>query len=391
MIAMHPAILHRLVSARFLLDSSGPRLNKHSDSRSVAHAVLIAHDAAELALGAMIDHFQAKVSSKATFGQLADAVSEKLSANGLPGHHYLNKLNNVRVAFKHHGELPDSGSWFDVIETTTNHLNDACLAVFNLRLIEVDTSDLIEDVEAHSLIKEAKQLKKDEFFKESLEKTGLALDRINWSPSNLPYISLGKADPHLALLLSGYGIDPSSFIVLQELLPRIQLNGPKWTLHQNGHPHNWVEENASFCLDTAVQIILLLQRAPHRPRPINFYDVYRYVFIVNTEHAEVRRGRRVYLSGAEDDIFTTSVPIPGFTAGDKIYGRAVCCADPDGRFTDEDLDLSDASWLKVDHPYCEKLSCQTEEFLIVRREHVNISYEENPDSLRSKLMRSGAT
>lgn len=63
MIAMHPAILHRLVSARFLLDSSGPRLNKHSDSRSVAHAVLIAHDAAELALGAMIDHFQAKVSS----------------------------------------------------------------------------------------------------------------------------------------------------------------------------------------------------------------------------------------------------------------------------------------------------------------------------------------
>src|SRR5438045_3775502 len=104
--AMQVQIVNRLISARSLLENSGSRLNRHSDSRSVAHRVLTAHDAAELTIAALSEHLQTCLSDKATFTEILKAVNEKMGPNGLPGHNFLTRLNKVRVAFKHHGELP---------------------------------------------------------------------------------------------------------------------------------------------------------------------------------------------------------------------------------------------------------------------------------------------
>src|SRR2546423_15704060 len=123
---MQAVILNRLLSARFLLENSGRHLNRHSDSRAVAHGVLMAHDAAELTLGAIAEELQLSLAEKVTFPELTKAINDKFivlhAANtskfpsGLSGQLYLNKLNKVRVAFKHHGELPNVGSWFEVMD-----------------------------------------------------------------------------------------------------------------------------------------------------------------------------------------------------------------------------------------------------------------------------------
>src|SRR5436305_10207929 len=110
---MHPAILSRLLSARFLLENSGRSLNAHSDAREVANAVMAGHNAAELTLSAVADHLQVKVTERATFIELIEKLdgSGKFS-QGLPEKLFLNRLNTPRITFKHKGELPNVGDWF---------------------------------------------------------------------------------------------------------------------------------------------------------------------------------------------------------------------------------------------------------------------------------------
>ena len=376
-ISMEPSIISRLISARYLLSASGPPLNQHSDSRRVAHAVLIAHDAAELTLGATSEYLKTGLSDRATFPEILDAIDRKL-ANGLPGRDFFNRLNKVRVGFKHHGELPDAGSWYGVVEDTTNRLDALCEASFGFRLETADNVQLIEDKRARALVEDAKTEMATGRFKESLEKLALALHRAGISFPPALSLAPGEPDPQLTLMLTGYGIDPSSFTVLQQLLPRVLFKDVEWKLRRTGHPMNWNQDNVSFCLRTVVEIILLLQHASPRPHPLNFYDVYRDVVTINAENPDVREGVSFMLGLGDNISGPPTTPLSCFLPGDKIYGKVVPSVDRDGEITDEDWNVCDLEWIKVDQPSCDKRKFKNGAFLTVRREHVIISYEEDP-------------
>lgn len=376
---MQPVILNRLISARFLLENSGPRLNRHSDARAVAHAVLISHDAAELALTALADHLKLGLPERTDFPTLIDKLkSQTVFSSGFPGDVFFNKLNKVRIAFKHHGVLPDSGSWFDVVDTTLAHLDDASKQVLGVALLEIDTANLIADAKVRGWVAKARVEKESGLFKEALEMLARALYRSNLLFPGGVQIIPGNPDAQQALVLSGYGIDPSAYIVLQQLLPSVSGERLVWNLHKTGHEMNWTEENVSFAEDALVSLVVTLQRARPRPQPLKFEEAYVDVLTINTPSPDVRKTSLLFSS--EDSVVRDSgYALNDFVVGDTIRGNVSVCYDESGEVLDQDAWNPEATeWLRVDSPSSNRYEFVglLFEALIVKRAHVDISYEE---------------
>lgn len=281
---IHQTVLDRLVSARSLLEHSGPRLNPQSDSRVVAIAVVLSQDAAELALKAVADQLNIKAAKDLAFPKLIDEIQTQLTISG-PVTNYLKRLNDARVSFKHQGNLPDSGTWFNAVDLTVDYLNEICKLVFSIPLSEIDLVHLIRDPYVITLLQGAKTEQKNTRFKEALEEIAHALDGANRSifPAGLLAVP-GNPDTQLALLLTGYGVDPASFIIMQQLLPTLDIYGKiTWNRNETGHAGNWNNENVSFCLETVIDLIIRLQGASPLPQPKRFYDMFRDVVTVTVE------------------------------------------------------------------------------------------------------------
>lgn len=375
---MQPVILNRLISARFLLENSGLSLNRNSDSRAVAQNVLMAHDAAELALTAIADHLKIALPERTEFPKLIDQLNSHVGMpGGLSGHVYLTKLNKVRIAFKHHGLLPDSGSWFDVVDRTSLHLDETCLTAVGVALSKIDLTHLIEDQKVQQLIAIARTKHEQGFYKEALEVLAKALYRSNLLfPRGLEIIP-GNSDPQQALILSGYGVDPSAFIVLQQLLPSVSGHAIVWKLHETGHEANWGDENVAFAIHSTVTLILQLQHGSARPQPQKFRDAYTDVLTIKCPNPHVHMIYRIVAPGGFGFVNTTA-PLNDFSVGDKIRGMVHESYDSVGETIDEEnWNPDDAVWLKVDGPSSDKREFNALfDSLIVKREHVDVSYEE---------------
>jgi hypothetical protein len=376
---VQPVILNRLISARFLLENSGPRLNRHSDARAVAHAVLISHDAAELALTAFADHLKLGLPDRTEFPKLIEQLkAQSVFSSGFPGDVFFNKLNKVRVAFKHHGVLPDSGSWFDVVDTTLGHLDDASKLVLGTGFSEIDTANLIADTKVKRWIVKAREKKETGDFKEALEMLARALYRSNVLFPSGVQITPGDPNAQQALVLSGYGIDPSAYIVLQQLLPSVSSEALVWNLHATGHEMNWTEENVAFATDALVSLVITLQHARPRPQPLKFEDVFVDVLTINTSSPDVRKISLLSLS-EEFAVRDSGVALTDFVVGDTIRGRVSVCYDESGEVLEQDSWSADgAEWLRVDGASSSKYDFRSLFFeaLVVKRAHVDISYEE---------------
>ena len=291
---------------------------------------------------------------------------------------FFNKLNKVRVAFKHHGVLPDSGSWFDVVDTTLGHLDDASKQILGIALLEIDSANLIADAKVQGWIAKAREKKERGFFKEALEMLARALYRSNLLfPSGVEIVP-GNPDAQQALVLSGYGIDPSAYIVLQQLLPSVGVERLVWNLHKTGHEMNWTEENVSFAAEAIVSLVVTLQNARPRPQPLKFEDVYVDVLTIKTPSPDVRKISQLFAS-EESLVHDSGVALSSFVIGDTIRGHVSVCYDESGEVLDQQAwDPSEAEWLRVDGASSSRYDVKDLlfEFLIVKREHVDISYEE---------------
>jgi len=373
---IHQTILDRLISARSLLEHSGPRLNLQSDSRAVALAVVLSQDAAELALKAIADQLNIKATRDFSFPKLVEEIQAQLTVSSAVVN-YLKRLNDARVSFKHQGNLPDSGTWFNAADLTANYLNEICKLVFGIPLAEIDLVHLVSDPHVVALLQGAKTEHKNNRFKEALEEIAHALDDANRSifPAGLVVVP-GNPDPQIALLLTGYGVDPASFIIMQQLLPQLDLYGKiTWVRHDTGHPGNWNGENVSFCLETVIDLIVRLQGASPRPQPKRYYDVFCDVVTVKVEHPTIFCGQDVHFPGSNSPRPVRVKSMDGVNKGDKIYGR-VSVSDENGNLPISSAELENTEWIRVTSATCKGESQSYDQFLVVKREHVDISVEE---------------
>jgi hypothetical protein len=114
-------------------------------------------DAVEAFLRLCVEHLQANVSNKTEFHQLFDAVDKHPSIDGALGGHRtgLLALNQARVGFKHHGNVPSPATMERARVNAQAFLEQACQVVLGQRLDDVSLTAFIRDHEARQLVEAA--------------------------------------------------------------------------------------------------------------------------------------------------------------------------------------------------------------------------------------------
>lgn len=292
-ITREDALRRLLVAKQLLLEGSG-QLNPNSDPVAVARAVLTAHDAAELAFAAIVDHLGLASAMGQTY--LMDYVG-RIAAHDpsvpTPGGIFFRQLNAVRRSFKHEGVLPNAREWYRVIDRTWSYLDDCCARYLEVSLEEIDLTALLSDSGVRELCNQARELNREGRAREALECLGMALHLVLDTLPGVSSPSVGQRDPHQAMMLTAYGVRPSDLLSLQEFVPRVSKRGDqlevRWETRETGHPANWTPRNVTFCLETVIDVALKTQHAPWHPSPVNFQLVYDDVITAKRDGVEFWR------------------------------------------------------------------------------------------------------
>lgn len=295
---MEPEIVRRLVMGRRMLAGSEANLARESDALAVAKAILLSHDAAELIVSAIAEQISAKRTARMALMEYISAISDKEKAKPFPGKDFLDSLNRERVSFKHHGIPPNPEAFHRVVTRTYDYLDQACIDYLQVPLAGIDESRLIENPAARTLFLRARDLDIQGEYRESLESLGGALEEaVRGTPLQFS-INSGDTNPKVALELTAYGVDAGAYIALQEFLPSVELDGTvSWVRREKGHPANWTHRIVSFCLETALDVMLKTQRAPYRPSAVEFTMVFDDVLTAKHDGVLVHLQFHPVLSG----------------------------------------------------------------------------------------------
>ncbi|MGA7524812.1 MAG: hypothetical protein WBW84_20345 [Acidobacteriaceae bacterium] len=389
LVQIDPSVLNRLIAARHLLESSGPELTPSSDPLVVAQKVLVIHDATELVLLAIVSQLRlqvpekdGKVKADHSFVALARAVVDHTNdASITSSMRLLEDLNRVRVNFKHHGIVADASTHYHLAADSVGLVDSLCGKLLQQSLLTVDHIAAITLDEVRDHFATARQYIEQRDYKGALESTARGLTVAFWRLETPSSLTAGVPSSEEALLLSGRGVDPASFLVMQQLLPTAHLTQeePEWQLRKFGHPENWSYENANFCLETATATVVRPQSGRIKPRPFDFYDVFEDVIEIAVDDPEVYAAERYLWSGLQG----ASAPVTAFRRGDRIVGRATgrWSRDEEDPFNSE-LDFQFAEWILVLSAVTDKLKLPDDSFgrsldIWLRKEQVAISYQES--------------
>ena len=391
---MESTVLNRLVAARHLIDSSGPDLTGSSPALLVAQKLLAAHDSSELVFLALTS--LPSITPKGRDGQIIKDPSFMTLAQTVIDYaakscdfqsgsclKAFEDLNEARRVFKHRGILVDSDSNMHLFADVVATLDELCATILNEPLLQIDQTSTIISKDARASFTSAREAILESKFKLSLEHTARGLAAAFWDIST-PALSVGKTSPEEALLLSGRGIDPASFLSMQKLLPVAQYHSDEvnWNLRKFGHEANWTYNVAQSCLEIAINVAAKLQAIPYRPVPIDFYDFYEDVVEITIADPEVYWEKSHWFSFSSDE-----QKISSFQVGDQITGHATGKIErSESRTTDNDVDLDYALWIAIKYPRTTRIAFENNSSMThlvwLRAEQVRVSYQVNEEKAR---------
>jgi hypothetical protein len=278
-----------LLAAKSLLATVATPLTPNSDAFTIARSVLTVQDAVELALAAICveDGEDHKIAEKIPFTDLVqrilsrhgDATTKDADRNNLFA------LNYARIRFKHHGDLLDPGTAYGFLEQALIAINRIVRNAIGVSIQDIDGASAVQDDNIAGWYRQSYREIDDSDFRASLCSTAEGLAATFWKDVNTS-IDTGKPNSEDALILSGRGIDPATFLAMQRLLPEanpLSNEEPKFKLREYGHELNWTEQNARFCIESAIGITMRLQHAPTIPEARRFYDEFEDVLTVTKE------------------------------------------------------------------------------------------------------------
>jgi hypothetical protein len=372
-------ILNRIAIGSQLISTAGS-LTPNADPLSVAQAILLAHDASELVLAGLAASIGAtpKDRHKAFLMDYVNAIEQKKQ---LGIKLFFNELNEARIAFKHLGIPPNTTHFYDCVVKARRHLDETCRACLGQSLEEVGLEALIEEDAARDLYLQSKILNQQGSFKESLESLGRAFRQALNSTPFAFVVSVGEPETEAALHLLGCGVDPSTFMSLQEFLPSVDLGDAiRWDVRDRGHPANWTRENVDFCLAAALKIILQIQHAQFGAHAMPFRYVFEDVLTANTDGVVLNseRGGLYRLFGNE----ALSRKVVGeLNKGQYISGHLTPAYEFDTPSKWEETSMETANIYVVSQPKGDTLrELEPDTDLIVRADLVELSYRVNDDS-----------
>lgn len=294
MTPLRPEIVQRLLLAKSILAPHRLAPWGEPDAHIIAVQVLASHDAADLVFAALADH-QSKltnVSGKApSMMECLNFIKVKGRAAEKPTT-YFRDLNQVRDSLKHVGILPNTRQWTRVGRDTYEKLSQVCLVCVGSSLDDIDESALLRNEEVRRHFKCAQDAVEGRRYELALKEVAKALYVLLDANSSLSDIRVGEASAEQAIKLTGFGIAANDFLRLQEFLPRVFRlgDGPfsiTWKQSEFGHPGNWDEVAARFCLETFLQIAPRIEASKWIPSAIEFWSLYKYKVTAKEESVAI--------------------------------------------------------------------------------------------------------
>jgi hypothetical protein len=387
---MNARTQNMLMAARSLLENSGPELTSASDAFTVARKVLVVHDTIELVLAALCIEAGSgyKISENTSFHDLVGYVVKKYkeqdddeaqNRNRAP----LLNLNHARVRFKHHGDLLDAPTTYPLVEQAIEVIDLLCQRAVQLPLRAIDAIAAIvhEGIAEH--LREAEEFILIGECQQALVSIARAMCTAFWD-YDVKGVTVGEAEPDAALLLSGRGIDPASFLSMQRFLPKLYSpydEDPKFDTRQYGHEANWTAENTRFCWNTALTVVLRLQHARFVPQALDFYDEFEDVITISADSTVCHRFKGYWFGDGRmpSEVIESLV-------GEVFSGKASGFYELRAE-SEIDMPLSEANWIRVENHNLQigegVFTFGTDEIWF-NGEDVAVTYRENPLSIARK-------
>ena len=268
----------RLVLAKMLHKAGENACAVRNDQFAFTKGILLLHDAAEAALGAVADHLHAVLKEKTFllqyYGliQAADPQHRKV-----PYNRQMKTLNTLRIDAKHLGILPDIKSHAYLPARVGAFLEDVCKTYLGLDFSSVSLKSLIRDKTILQYINGAEKNIEQGKIEGALISLGYAMHHICESSETrrqMLLFHLRGQKPRFVfpkyrhiehtVTLIEHGVDPSLYSRFKNLTPRvgIEFGGLKlthWWDKYYGHSGNWTTPNALFCLNFCIEAALKFQ------------------------------------------------------------------------------------------------------------------------------------
>jgi len=149
--ALSPDVVKRLSYSKYLLRRAAS-LHREGNELATAEAVLVAHDAAEMLMRVVADFVGAKPPEK--FMQFWQHVVDA-TGTAPPHKAAMDRLNNLRVGFKHLGNLPNPRVVGDLLPIVTAFCHEIASLYLKIDFEMVSLADLIANDEARKNVKDA--------------------------------------------------------------------------------------------------------------------------------------------------------------------------------------------------------------------------------------------
>ena len=284
---MKPEILFRLTLAKALYNAAISACSTDVDNNKFALGLIGLHDAVDNFLGASVNQFNLN-KGKGYLKDSLDAIEGHLKSvnKALICKSEILKLNTLRNDIKHQGITPDIQTNKTLVKSVEAFLIKCTKEFFSLDWNTISLSDLIKKNEIREMVKDIELLIENEKYKEAMYK--MAIVKFDVFDRNLleiqcnPKWDLGgpsksrvefrKQSPIFPsrdylndfdhrLNLIEMSIDPRSFRILEEYTAKVGFdNASKRNVvleyNHNWCPPNWTSENAVYCYNLLVDLIL---------------------------------------------------------------------------------------------------------------------------------------
>lgn len=178
--SLSPDLLKRLIYSKYLLRRAAS-LQREGNELATAEAVLVLHDAAEMLMRVVAEAVRAKPPDR--FMEFWKNLSDK-TRTAPPHRVAMERLNNLRVGFKHLGNLPNPAVVADLLPVVTAFCHEIASLYLKLDFEAVSVADLIPNAEARAKVKEAEAIFGNGEAQDAFAALGIAYDKLRSDARN---------------------------------------------------------------------------------------------------------------------------------------------------------------------------------------------------------------
>jgi hypothetical protein len=278
-------------------------------------SILMFHDTVELFLELAAEFLNVSKSLKELkFPKYWGFLNQELKQKGkteLTQRIQMEKLNNSRIEFKHHGTEPSKVTIEDTRVNVTNFLEENMLSIFGVKFSEISLIDLIQNEKSRSSLKEAEALLQKGRTEDALDKIAIAFEQLvddyesnkrdsyGRSMFSFPYIwrfdakteALGELERHFENIgnsierlqeyvkILALGLDYRKYVKFQFLLARAILKIPnesgKIERYEIQRLERKIEdalskEDIKYCMDFVIESAIVLREFDFELKPRKF-------------------------------------------------------------------------------------------------------------------------